>query len=347
MANGIYERGEMYDILSGEAMFGELASHRPGIIISSEIGNQTSSFVTMVYCTTATTRELSVNHRFTMRGIEQLALCSQIVTVSKKRLSKFYGKLNDSDMKAVDRCVRQALGFEDVELTALKVSERVIAEKNAEIEALKSKVAEVEAKVENAELSCKVENAMWQKLYEKALGQVVDMKYANDLSSRAVNKEVKAPAPPKEEPVLKTPESVEDDGKVDINHCTITALKKVGFSMAMAKLIVSRRPYNAVADLKSVPGLKASQYRVIEPKLRCTKVETPVKKEPDPGFEKVNVNTASAQEIADALGIGVTCCYAITGKRKREGAFTSLEQIVVPKRFTEGMLEKYRHLLEV
>ena len=67
MANGIFERGEMYDILSGDGLIGEMSSHRPGVIISSEIGCQTSPTVTMVYCTT-TSREMSVNHRFTMRG---------------------------------------------------------------------------------------------------------------------------------------------------------------------------------------------------------------------------------------------------------------------------------------
>lgn len=352
MANGIFERGEMYDILSGDGLIGEIRSHRPGIIISSEIGCQTSPTVTMVYCTT-TCRELSVNHCFTMRGIENYALGNQVVTVNKQRLSKFYGKLSDSDMRAVDRCVKQALGYIDVDVAVLKEKEReieardaVIVEKNEEIEKLKNQIAETEAKAENEELSYKVENAMWQKLYEKALGQVVDMKYANDLGNKAPT----PPAPPKEVPIVNVPQPVEesiDDARVDINHCTITALKKLGFSMPLARTIVGRRPYNAVSDLKSVPGMKATQYRIMESKLRCTPMETPVKKEPDPGFEKVNVNTASAQEIADALGIGIGCCFAITGKRKREGAFTSLEQIVVPKRFTEGMLAKYRHLLEV
>lgn len=376
MANGIYERGEMYDILSGEAMFGELASHRPGIIISSEIGNQTSQFVTMVYCTTTTTtREISVNHRFTMKGIEQLALCSQIVTVSKKRLSKFYGKLSDSDMRVIDRCVKQALGFDNVDVAALKEKDReieakvaVIAEKDAEIAELKVKVAEIEVKVENAELSCKVENAMWQKLYEKALDQVVDMKYAHDLTNRTE----KVPAPPKGAPVTKAPEPVEsapiepaddgqtetpDDGRVDINHCTITELKKLGFSLSMAQRIVSHRPYNAVTDLKSMSGMKATQYRIMESKLCCTPMEpvvivkdapkAPEVSEKAESGKKVNINTASAGEIHIATGLTMTICYSITGTRKRDGLYKSVADLAGVKKFTPYHMKKYGSMFEV
>ena len=359
MANGIYERGEMYDILSSEAMFGELASHRPGIIISSEIGNQTSSLVTMVYCTTTTTtRELSVNHRFTMRGIEQLALCSQIVTVNKKRLSKFYGKLNDSDMKAVDRCVRQALGFEDVELTALKVSERVIAEKNAEIELLKSKVAEAEAKIENVELSCKVENAMWQKLYEKALGQVVDMKYANDLGNKAPT----PPAPPEEVPIVNVPAPVEfQRKKVNVNTASgKEIIESLGVSKVIAYSITGYRNKNGrfveVEELLEVAKITKPMFERIKDYIEIAPVEesandasveesandAPVEE----SAPKVNINTASARKLM-AVGFSKEVASRIVHSRKMRGPFNAVDDLERVDGISAGDIRKLRDMLEI
>ena len=378
MANGYFERGEIYQVRTDDGFGCETGIFRPGLIVSADAGNKTSPTVLAAYLTTKDHRD-RLNYETYATGRRSFVLCNQIITVDKRRLGNMMGVLNQTEMREVDDRLEEVfdLGYTDEE--ALKEKDReienrdaVIAEKEKEIAELKTRIAAEVAKAESVEMSYKVENAMWQKLYEKALNQLVDMKYTNDLFlkdhlGREDKKPVEKEAPVVEEaPVVNDP-PVEDD-RLDINRCTITALKNVGFSLAVARQITIRRPFTSVADLKGIPGLKASLFRVMEPKLRCVPIEEEpkdvvvVKDEPDPGYEvdppqipeetdeepkKINVNTASAKEIAEFLGISENQAMCITGKRKREGLFTSLEQIIHPKRFSAGTLEKYRDKLEI
>lgn len=63
---------------------------------------------------------------------------------------------------------------------------------------------------------------------------------------------------------------------------------------------------------------------------------------------KVNVNTATAKQIAEATGMSLTVAYSICGTRKRENIrFEKLEDLLLCERFKESHLEKYRDVLEV
>lgn len=62
---------------------------------------------------------------------------------------------------------------------------------------------------------------------------------------------------------------------------------------------------------------------------------------------KVNINSASAQEICDALGLSKTVCYSIVGYRKREGLYKSIEDLLNVPRFSKNHFEKYKDLVTV
>ena len=355
MANGYFERGEMYDILYSDGYVGEMAAHRPGIIVSSEAGNVTCPTVLMIHTTTTTTtnKNISVNHKFVMNGWTNYALCSQIVTINKNRLKKFYGKLSTTDMDAIDRCLEEALDLGYVDDTAVKEKEREIADRDVLIGDLKTEVAEVKAKIGQKDeeiASLKMEIEMWQKCYGRCMDMLVDTKVNGDFQRRTLTEpqieenEEDAPNPPDDPPV-------EQEDRLDINTCTATALKKAGFSLAVARKIVESRPFTSVEDLKRINGLKANLYRILEPKLCCVPVA-----EPDPVCEvegevkdavKVNVNTASAKEIMAATGVSETTAYSITGYRKKHGPYTCLEDLLNVKNFSKKALVKCRDLLEV
>ena len=369
MANGYFERGEMYDILFGDALAGEMVAHRPGIIVSSDRGNKCNPTVLMIYSTTTTTpnKQISVNHKFVMNGWTNYALCNQFVTVNKNRLKKFYGKLSDYDMGEIENCILESLDISCVDETALKEKDSEIKDRDVLIGDLQTEVAGVKteiAKKDEEIASLKMENEMWQKCYGRCMDMLVDTKVNGDLARRTVAPSVeqdvglipeppKQPEPPKEEPV------VED--RLDINKCTATALKKVGFSLAVARKIVESRPFTSVEDLKRVNGVKASLYRILEPKLCCTNVKKVVVNGgvPDPGYEeddivseaeevqKVNVNTASAKEIREVLGVSMSTCYSITGYRKKHGPYEKLEDLLNVTNICPGTLQRYGHLLEV
>ncbi len=61
-------------------------------------------------------------------------------------------------------------------------------------------------------------------------------------------------------------------------------------------------------------------------------------------LETVNINTASAEEIASKLkGIGMSKAAALINYRESHGAFTSLEEITQVKGIGKGTLEKNRN----
>ena len=457
MANGYFERGELYWVKVSDTIGSEVGVGRPGVIISSKKGNETSPVVQVAYTTTQVKYGV-INPSTYASGKKTWILCNQIQTVDKTRLERYIGKLTDAEMREVDTALEIVfdLGYKDDEEVERLKSE--IEALQAKIVELTGEVAQERVKHEDELLSYKVENAMWQKCYEKALTQIVDMKYTNDLFlknhlGRKAEEapKIEEPKPAKvvdpDEPVI-TPKSPEEPELpvtlLDINSCTSTALKKAGFSLAMARKIVEGRPYKSVADLKNLNGMKTSLYRMQEPKLCCNPlpvvepepVEQP--KEPEtpeitetvdlldinaclakelhertgvalstaycitsyrrangpfknldellnvrqvfpgtvdkirgkvkfgPGItespvvrkkkevvvepytgEKVNINTASAKEIHDITGLDMTVCYGITGRRKREGNYSSVEDLRNVPRFTDYHWAKYSQMFEV
>jgi mRNA interferase MazF len=385
MADGYFERGEVHWVKLNDAVGFEEGVGRPGVIVSANEENNVSSVVNILYTTTSRNRRNDPHTVFTRATLprESWVLCNQIHTVDKSRLNGLRGKLTAEEMRAVDDKLEKIFDLGYVDDTALKEKDReieardaVIAEKDTEIGTLKARVAADKEAHENELLSYKVELEMFRKLYERSLDQLVKMKLAADVSRKTVAATHAVAEPPKNPPKEVDPpanDASENDGKVDVNHCTITALKKLGFSLPMARLIVSRRPYKTVEDLKSVPGLKSTQYRIMEPKLCCTPMAVVPEKiplvgdeQPDPGYEvepvvvetpeepvvaeepvrKVNVNTATLDEMV-AAGINKTTAQLIRAYRNKNGVFSSLEDLMNVSRCGSIWLKRHRDKLEV
>lgn len=363
MADGYFERGEIYQIRSADSFGSEQGAFRPGVIVSNDAGNRVCPTVIIAYMTTKDHND-RLNVETYSSGRRSFILCNQIATIDKRRLCNRMGALTQAEMREVEDAMGEIfdLGYTDTAAIAekdreIEARDALIAEKNAEIEALKRQLNAAKYDRENLETSYKVENAMWQGLYGKALDQLIEMKLTGDIQRRIEKPKV-------EEPVIEEPDDegqpVVDD-RVDINNCTITALKNLGFRVGLAKTIKERGPYTSVADLKKVPGMKATQFRIMEPKLKCVPiVEEPKQElvsaqpEPDPGYEvegvapvKVNINTASALEICNALGLSMTVCYSITGCRKRNGLYKSVSDLLDVPKFTAKHMEQFGPMMEV
>lgn len=374
--NGYFERGEVYWVRMDTGLGTEQGVGRPGVILTNDDLNQKNTVVTIAFLS----RKFHPGQKYVevyATGEKSYVICHQMMTYDKSRLGKYCGKLNAAEQKAVDDAMEQVLdlGYKDDE--ALKEKDReieardaVIAEKDAEIQSLKDRMKNQEEANADELASLRMEISMWTRMYNKALDAVVDMKFTNDLFLRGHIKPEEPPVTPpvvesaeesapelKEEPQVKQPvenDEVENE-RVDINTCTMTALKKLGFSLPMAKKIKEARPFSSVEDLKRVNGLKASMYRVVESKLCCTPVvvaEEPVvtgvvtaEKDPDPGFEPVDINTATGKDLI-AVGFANGTAYKITGYRNRNGLFHSVDDLrYVP--ISQAMIDRFRDHLTV
>ncbi len=352
--NGYFERGEIYWVRMDTGFGTETGVGRPGVILTNNETNSQNTVVTIAFLS----RKYHPGQRFVevmATGEKSYVICNQVQSYDKGRLGKLIGKLNAAEQKALDDAIEKVfdLGYvDDAELKAkdaeIEARDAVIVEKDSEIQSLRDRIKNLEAAHADEVAGLKIELTVYQKLYEKSLDYTVDMKFAADLAQR---REPVAEEPP----VVEELPVGEDEGKVDINSATLTALKKLGFTLPMAKKIQEGRPYSSVDDLKRVNGLKANMLKIVEPKLCCRPVvtvveaevvETPVVEEKsDLGFEPVDLNTASAKELI-AVGFANGTAYKITSYRNRNGLFHSVDDLRYVQ-ISQAMIDRFRDHLTV
>lgn len=373
MANGYFERGEVYWVRMDNGFGGEQGVGRPGLILTENGVNAKCSTVTIAFMSTKHHPSNPFYLPVEATGITSYVVLNQIMTYDKTRIGKYMGMLNSAEQKAVDDALEDLFDLGYVDETALKEKENEIAGLNLMISEAKADAAGAKAEIEKRDgeiAALKMEIEMWQKCYGRCMDMLVDMKVAGDVSRRVMVPAAKAlleqppkpvvepreqPEPPKQpDPPVEEPEQ---EKRLDINSCTATALKKIGFSLALARKIVESRPFKSVEDLKRVNGLKGSQYRIMEPKLCCVavkveappKVEEPVVTEEPAAVEtrKVNVNTATAKEINAVSGLNLATAYSICGYRKKNGPYEKLEDLLKVTNVYPGTLQRYGEYLEV
>lgn len=421
MAEGYYERGEVYWCRIDHNIGGEMGVTRPAVVVSkNEYNNKFDSVVIAWLTSRPKAGETYVNTIAT--GRESWIITQQLYTVDKSRFGKLMGVLSYHEMRDLDTALENTLdlGYADDELMAAKDGE--IRQRDGVIHKLEQQIMELEKQLsakddlwEKQRINYAIEAERVNKMYFAALDKLVEIQFERDYNERVTQrvavvqpdrerlkaelglpthpvvveespvedeKAIKGVSEPPVEtkPVVVTqpapPKSEYGDDMVDLNTCTLTRLKKMGFTMSLARDIVARRPYTSVEGLLKVPGLKKTMYNIAKPKLYCSGVEvkeaTPKKEtqfEVDPGYEeepqptpeeqpeeqpevvtvpvRVNVNTATARQIHEISGITLSTCYRITQYRKEHGPYSCLEELLNAKQVYPGTLERHRDKLEV
>jgi len=162
---------------------------------------------------------------------------------------------------------------------------------------------------------------------------------------------------------------------IDVNSADAKTLSTLpGVGATIAQRIIDGRPYHSFADLAKVQGLSQAKVDALKGQLIIgpdTKREKPrnaattatntsnasVKAKPEaekpsiksaassaklaPG-EKININTASADELDRLPGIGITKAKAIIDYRTQNGPFKTLEDIQKVKGIKAGGFDKLK-----
>lgn len=112
-------RGEIYYIVpEGEvARDGSFTGGRPGIIVSNDMSNEIDGLLEVVYLTTHPRNQLPTNVPINATGMQSLAVCNQIYTVSKKRVGKFAGQVSDNELSRINDALVLSLALTNVEKT--------------------------------------------------------------------------------------------------------------------------------------------------------------------------------------------------------------------------------------
>lgn len=338
-------RGEIYSIRLDTGYGSEQGITRPGLVISGNAGNDTAPTVIVAYMTTKD-HNIGIHYGPTKAtGRLSYVQCEQIATVDKRRLVYLMGSLSQNEMEEVESRLDEVLDLGYVDDAPLKEKEIEIAALRHRQQELFDKITKLEQQIAahaDELLTRDVEIAVAKRMYEKAVGIIAAMRAEPDLPERPMGPPKKAEEPPKKEPKL-----------VDINTATFTQLRGIGLTNNIVLGVINGRPYKSVEDIKNIPGINAKMYGIIKERICCIPQNVvSALPEPDPGFEveveaKVNVNTASAKEIAEKTGMSVTVAYGIVGKRKRDGAYKKLDDLLNPPRFTQYHLDRFGAMLEV
>ena len=143
-------RGDIFYIMQGSYVGSEQKSGRPGIIVSNDLANKHSPNVEVVFLTSQEKKALPT-HVEVIARVPSIALCENIQTVSKERLSDFIRSCTTSEMKAIDNALLCSLGIEAPSVV------------------WSTKETEVSKAVSEAE----VERNLYKALYEQLLDKVM------------------------------------------------------------------------------------------------------------------------------------------------------------------------------
>lgn len=359
--SGIYQRGEVWWVCVDDSVGHEIQTGRPAVIVSASKANEKRETVIVAFITSQG-KPHPHNVRVYVEGEFRRVMCDTIRTVSKERLTRCICTLTEPEM---------------IRVTGGLACAMCIPNTGKKEESPKDETPDV--------LALRAESDMWKGLYERAMAQLVEMKLQSDIALRmtqrvdvaepvaAATETVEATEPPKEEPQVEFEETPE---KVDLNSCTPEDLKKCGCNATIAGLIIAGRPYTFVEDLRRIPGITNVAYRILECKVCVVPVEEPVEEpvvaaevaepeEPEEEVvaeaavveppvvveavveEKVNINTATAREIWEKLGVSKTAAYAIIRYRKENGLFVSVEELLETKVVGKPFYQKYKDRLTI
>lgn len=104
-------RGDIFYITHDSFVGSEQKSGRPGVVVSNDLANKFSPNVEIVFLTSQEKKPLPT-HVPVVARVPSTALCENIQTVSKERLSNFIRSCTTSEMKNIDNALRCSLGLE-------------------------------------------------------------------------------------------------------------------------------------------------------------------------------------------------------------------------------------------
>jgi competence ComEA-like helix-hairpin-helix protein len=325
--NGEFKRGEVYWVRDALTNGSEEAFRRPFMVVSNDEHNAKRGTIIGAALTT----KPQGGAQYVMcyaTGRRSWVMCDHLIEVDKSRLMEYDGKATSEELSAVD--------------TGLRLVLDLMGETNNDIEVLQ---AELESKNHRASL--------FQRLYEKALDELAALKLEMDLQKKCQQR--------CEETSEKCEKPVETVGNAKVNINTATAndiVRFLGIGTYHAYKITRYRSKNGnfvdIEELRDVPGLpkdfveRYGDNLIIEDEndeieSRDDEIEQPKVAK----VAKVNVNTATPEEISSVSGLGIHIAQRIRAYRNKYGPFKTVEDLLKVDRFGSGCMKLYGDKFEV
>lgn len=284
--DGEVKRGEVWWVKYGDSVGSEEFARRPMAVVSSDVGN-TSSSLLLCAGVTSSRKYGRINVEVHIGTFPSWVMCNQIQTIDKTRLVSKMGELSADEMADVDAGLRICMDLGSGNTSEVEKLQREIESLNTELRECKAQIAGFDDK----RAEDLVERDVYKRLYEKAIDEIVKLRLEVALKEETlvVSAEPTAVVEKKKDDVVEVPIVVEEDSRVEDT--------------------VTEEPV----------------------------VEETVER-------RLNINTATAHEIASAIGCNISYGYNVTGYRKKNGNFVSIEEIDDVPYMTSGILAKLKSI---
>lgn len=114
--NWIFRRGDIYHANLGFRKGSEQGGKRPVVVIQNNTGNRYAPTLTVVPITSAVKKTNQPTHIvFDCKSVlvrPSMVVAEQTQTIDKSRIVSYVGRLDEAQMREVDRAVKIHLGFD-------------------------------------------------------------------------------------------------------------------------------------------------------------------------------------------------------------------------------------------
>lgn len=104
-------RGDIFYVAKGKYQSSEQGGERPAIVVSNNTGNHFSDCVEVVYLTSQHKKSSLPTHVEVVCRCLSTALCEQIYTVHKDRLTDYVRSCTADEMRRIDDALKISLGL--------------------------------------------------------------------------------------------------------------------------------------------------------------------------------------------------------------------------------------------
>ena len=103
------KRGEIWWVALGPSIGGEIQKPRPAVIVSNNAANKYLNRVQVVPLTSSSKRLFPSESHVFVGGTRNKAMADQIMTTSKKRLTRKIGEISPEEMGTLERAIKTHL----------------------------------------------------------------------------------------------------------------------------------------------------------------------------------------------------------------------------------------------
>jgi len=100
------KRGDVWWVRFGPSAGGEIRKRKPAVIVTNNVAISHLNRVQVVPLTTNVSRVYLGEIIVVVNGRPHKAMADQLTTVSKERITDFFGRLSDSDIEGLNTIVR-------------------------------------------------------------------------------------------------------------------------------------------------------------------------------------------------------------------------------------------------